>query len=227
MDYYGVYIISLIFMGISFLVSKVLTSRMSKYSEVPLPGGMTGADVAKRMLSAHGINDVDVRATGGSLTDHFDPTNKTVNLSEDVYARNTLTAAAVAAHECGHAVQHARSYAPVRLRTALVPVVNFANRWTQWVLLAGLALVTVVPGIFYLGIILFSMSTLFSLVTLPVEIDASRRAIAWLDQAGIVSGQTKSMAKDALKWAAYTYVVAALGSLSTLFYYIMMARRRS
>lgn len=225
-DYTGIYLISLVFMGLSYIISRKLTKKMEEYGNIPLPGGMTGADVARRMLSQNGINDVKVTSVSGSLTDHFNPTDKTVNLSDDVCNVCSIAAAAVAAHECGHAVQHARGYAPVKLRTRLVPVVNFANKWTQWVLLAGVVTVSFFPGLLVLGCCMFALSTLFSLVTLPVEIDASRRAVAWLDQAGIVSPQTKPLAQDALKWAAYTYVISALGSLATLFYYIRMARSR-
>lgn len=212
-------------MVLSFLVQHMLQSRFNKYSQVGLPNGMSGAEVAQKMLRDHGIYDVKVVPTNGMLTDHFNPKTKTVALSESVYASRSVAAAAVAAHECGHAVQHAIGYAPLRMRSALVPVVNFASNIVQWVLLAGVLMINTFPGLLWLGIILFAMTTLFSIVTLPVEINASSRAISWLDQSGIIDGYTKPMAVDALKWAAYTYVVAALGSLATLFYYIGLARR--
>ena len=213
-------------MVLSFIVQQMLQSRFNKYSQVGLPNGMTGAEVARKMLQDHGIYDVKVVATNGMLTDHFNPQTKTVALSEGVYASRSVAAAAVAAHECGHAVQHAYGYAPLRMRSALVPVVNFASNIVQWVLLAGVIFINVFPGLLWIGIALFAMTTLFSFVTLPVEINASNRAISWLTQTGITDGQTRPMAIDALKWAAYTYVVAALGSLATLFYYISLAGRR-
>lgn len=215
----------ILIMVVSFLVQNMLQSRFNKYSQIGLPNGMSGAEVAQKMLRDHGIYDVKVVPTNGMLTDHFNPQTKTVALSEGVYASRSVAAAAVAAHECGHAVQHAMGYAPLRMRSALVPVVSFASNIVQWVLLAGVIFINTFPGLLWLGIILFAMTTLFSVITLPVEINASSRAIAWLDQTGITDGQTKPMAVDALKWAAYTYVVAALGSLATLFYYIGLARR--
>lgn len=215
----------ILIMAVSFLVQNMLQSRFNKYSQVGLPNGMSGAEVAQKMLRDHGIYDVKVVPTNGMLTDHFNPQTKTVALSEGVYASRSVAAAAVAAHECGHAVQHAMGYAPLKMRSALVPVVSFASNIVQWVLLAGVIFINTFPGLLWLGIILFAMTTLFSVITLPVEINASSRAIAWLEQTGITDGQTKPMAVDALKWAAYTYVVAALGSLATLFYYIGLARR--
>ncbi len=177
------------------------------------------------MLNDHGIYDVKVVPTRGMLTDHFNPQTKTVALSEGVYASRSIAAAAVAAHECGHAVQHAYGYAPLRMRSALVPVVNFASNIVQWVILLGVLMIKSAPGLLWFGIILFATTTLFSFVTLPVEINASSRAISWLTQTGIADGKTRPMAIDALKWAAYTYVIAAIGSLATLFYYIGLARR--
>jgi Zn-dependent membrane protease YugP len=177
------------------------------------------------MLHDHGIDDVKVVPTNGMLTDHFNPQTKTVALSEGVYASRSVAAAAVAAHECGHAVQHAYGYAPLRMRSALVPVVSFASNIVQWVLLLGVIMINSFPGLLWFGIILFAATTLFSFITLPVEINASSRAISWLTQSGITDGYTRPMAIDALKWAAYTYVVAALGSLATLLYYIGLARR--
>lgn len=222
----NIWVIMIAVMALSFLVQQMLQSRFHKYSQVGLPSGMTGAEVAMKMLHDHGIYDVKVVPTRGMLTDHFNPQTKTVALSEGVYASRSVAAAAVAAHECGHAVQHAYGYAPLRLRSALVPVVNFASNIVQWVLLAGVIFINTFPGLLWFGIILFAMTTLFSFVTLPVEINASSRAIGWLTQSGITDGQTRPMAIDALKWAAYTYVIAALGSLATLFYYIGLAGRR-
>ena len=212
-------------MVLSFIVQQMLQSRFNKYSQVGLPSGMTGAEVAQKMLHDHGIYNVKVVPTRGMLTDHFNPQTMTVALSEGVYASRSVAAAAVAAHECGHAVQHALGYAPLRMRSALVPVVNFASNIVQWVLLAGVLMVSKFPGLLWFGIILFATTTLFSFITLPVEINASSRAITWLTQTGITDGQTRPMAIDALKWAAYTYVIAALGSLATLLYYIGLARR--
>lgn len=221
----NIYILMIVIMLVSMLVQHMLQSRFSKYSEVGLPNGMTGADVARKMLADHGIYDVKVVPTNGMLTDHFNPQTKTVALSEGVYASRSVAAAAVAAHECGHAVQHAHGYAALRMRSALVPVVSFASNIVQWVLLAGVIFFNAFPALLWLGILLFATTTLFSFVTLPVEINASARAISWLTQTGITDSQTRPMAIDALKWAAYTYVVAALGSLATLLYYIGLARR--
>lgn len=221
----NIWIIMIIIMALSFIVQQMLQSRFNKYSRVGLPSGMSGAEVAQKMLRDHGIYDVKVVPTRGMLTDHFNPQTKTVALSESVYASRSVAAAAVAAHECGHAVQHATQYAPLRMRSALVPVVNFASNIVQWVLLAGVLMMHRFPGLLWFGIILFATTTLFSFITLPVEINASSRAISWLTQTGITDGQTRPMAIDALKWAAYTYVIAALGSLATLLYYIGLARR--
>jgi Zn-dependent membrane protease YugP len=186
---------------------------------------MTGAEVAQKMLNDHGIYDVKVVPTQGMLTDHFNPQTKTVALSEGVYSSRSVAAAAVAAHECGHAVQHAQGYALIRMRSALVPVVSFASNIVQWVLLAGVLLMHKFPGLLWFGIILFATTTLFSFVTLPVEINASSRAISWLSSTGVTDSRTRPMAIDALKWAAYTYVIAAISSLATLLYYIGIARR--
>ena len=220
----------ILFIGIaiiSFLVQANLQSKFKKYSRVPLASGLTGREVAEKMLRDNGIYNVSVTCVPGNLTDHFNPTNGTVNLSEGVYNSNSVAAAAVAAHECGHAVQHAYGYAPLRMRSALVPVVSFASTWVQWVLLAGILLVESFPGILLLGIALFAITTLFSFITLPVEIDASRRATAWLQRAGLTSAYDHPMAVAALRSAAYTYVVAALGSLATLVYYVMIFLGRS
>ena len=221
----NIWIIMIVIMVLSMLVQYMLQSRFNKYSQVGLPNGMTGADVARKMLADHGIYDVKVVPTNGMLTDHFNPQTKTVALSEGVYASRSVAAAAVAAHECGHAVQHAHGYAALRMRSALVPVVSFASNIVQWVLLAGVIFINTFPNLIWIGIFLFATTTLFSFVTLPVEINASVRAISWLTQAGITDGQTRPMAIDALKWAAYTYVIAALGFLATLLYYIGLARR--
>ena len=217
-----IYIIFIAIAIISWIVQARLQSKFKKYSQVPLRYGMTGRDVAEKMLRENGVDGVSVIPTRGHLTDHFNPQNMTVNLSESVYASNSIAAAAVAAHECGHAVQHARAYAPLKMRSALVPVVSFASQWMSWVLLAGILTINVFPQLMLAGIILFALTTLFSFITLPVEIDASRRALAWLDEAGITDYTTRDQARDALKAAAYTYVVAALGSLATLVYYVMI-----
>ena len=216
------YIIFGIFALISWLISRNLKSKFERYSQLPIPRGMTGKDVAMKMLRDNGIYDVQVISTNGHLTDHYDPTTKTVNLSENVYASSNVAAAAIAAHECGHAVQHSMAYAPLTLRSKLVPVVNFASNWMQWILLAGIIFVRAFPQLMLAGIFLFAITTLFSFITLPVEINASSRALVWLDSAGITNYETHEQAKDALKTAAYTYVVAALGSLATLVYYIMI-----
>ncbi len=207
---------------ISYLVQSNVKSKFEKYSKVPLASGMTGREVAEKMLHDNGIYNVQVTCTQGFLTDHYNPANNTVNLSEAVYSSNSVAAAAVAAHECGHAVQHATAYAPLTLRSALVPVVSFASNWVQWILLAGIILVQTMPMILFAGIVLFALTTLFSFITLPVEIDASRRATAWLQRAGITSSYDHPMAVSALSAAAYTYVVAALSSLATLIYYILI-----
>ncbi len=210
----------------SFIIQRVLNSKFEKYSGVPSPHGLTGADVARLMLAQNGIDDVKVQSVGGRLTDHYNPQDRTINLSEGVYASASVAACAIAAHETGHALQHAQGYAPLRVRSALVPVVTFANNTVQWVLLAGVLLLNVFPTLLWIGIALFAMTTFFSFVTLPVEINASQRAVQWMEGAGVVDAGTRPMAVDALKWAAYTYVIAALGSLATLFYYISLGNRR-
>ena len=215
----------IIFIGfalLSWLVSSRLQSKFEKYSKIPMPNGMTGRDVAEKMLRDNGIYDVRVTSTPGHLTDHYNPATQTVNLSESVYYSNSIAAAAVAAHECGHAVQHATAYAPLRMRSALVPVVSFASNIMTWVLLGGMLMLQTFPQLMLFGIILFASTTLFSFITLPVEIDASRRATAWLQRAGITSAYDHPMAVSALRSAAYTYVVAALSSLATLIYYVMI-----
>ena len=206
---------------VSWIVSASQERKFKKYSKVPL--NMTGAEVEEKMLRENGITDVKVVSTRGHLTDHYNPATKTVNLSESVYSSATVAAAAVAAHECGHAVQHERAYAPLQLRSALVPVVNFSNRWTMWVILIGMLVINSFPQLIWIGIGLYALTTLFTFVTLPVEVDASRRAVNWLREAGITDNHTTEMASEALHAAAYTYVVAALASLATLVYYIFIA----
>lgn len=201
------------------IVQMVLRQRFKKYSQVRLTSGLTGREVAEKMLRDAGIHDVQVLATRGQLTDHYNPANKTIRLSEVVYDTNSVAAAAVAAHETGHAIQHARAYAPLKFRSAMVPIVNFASSIVQWVLLAGILLINTFPDLLLFGVILFGLTTLFSFITLPVEIDASRRALAWLKGSGITSSEQQPMASSALRAAAYTYVAAALGSLVTLLYY--------
>lgn len=215
----------ILFFGIaivSYIVQANLQSKFKKYSKMPIGNGMTGRDIAVKMLHDNGIYDVNVISTSGQLTDHYNPTNKTVNLSEGVYNSTSIAAAAVAAHECGHAVQHAVAYAPLQMRSKLVPVVSFASSWMTWILLIGIITVQSFPGILLAGIVLFAMTTLFSFVTLPVEIDASRRALAWLSASGITNRSNHPAASSALRSAAYTYVVAALSSLATLIYYVMI-----
>lgn len=224
MGYWGLFILLMIG-GI--IVQNMLQSRFRKYSKVPTRNGMSGAEVARKMMNDNGIYDVRIECIQGSLTDHYNPVTKTVNLSEAVYNGRSIASAAVAAHECGHVIQHSVGYAPLKLRSALVPVVSFASNTVQWVLLLGILVVNVFPALLWLGIALFALTTLFSLVTLPVEINASARAVKWLVSAGITDYETRPMAIDALKWAAYTYVIAAVSSLVTLFYYIGIARDRS
>lgn len=204
----------------SWAVSALLNNRFKEYSQVGLH--LTGREVAEKMLRDNGITDVQVISTPGHLTDHYDPRNKTINLSDTVYHSATVAAAAVAAHECGHALQHAFGYAPLRLRSALVPAVNFASKWLTWILLLGILLINSFPQLLTFGVILYALTTLFSFITLPVEINASVRAVAWLEKAGITDYQTTPMAAAALRSAAYTYVVAAISSLGTLIYYVLI-----
>lgn len=224
----GIWLILIVFMLLSGIVSWRLKSKFKQYSEVAFRGGLTGAEVAAKMLAENDITDVKIISVEGQLTDHYNPLEKTVNLSPEVYHGRSVAAAAVAAHECGHAVQHAQAYTWLGLRSKLVPSVSFASKWMQWVLLAGILTINVFPALLIFGVALFAMTTLFSFVTLPVEFDASNRALAWLDRSGITTSQEHEMAKDALWWAAMTYVVAALSSLATLLYYIsiLMGRRR-
>lgn len=218
----NIWIIFIGFMILSWIVSMVLKSKFTKYSKIPVDNGMSGRDVAEKMLRDFGISNVSVQSVPGQLTDHYNPVDRTINLSQDVYNGRSISSAAVAAHECGHAVQHAKAYAWLGFRSKLVPVVSFSSKWVQWILLAGVLLIQTFPALLLAGIILFAFTTIFSFITLPVEIDASRRALAWLSNAGITSYNNHDKAQDALKWAAYTYVVAALGSLATLLYYIMI-----
>ena len=218
------WILIIVVMVLSMLVQTMLNSRFKKYSRVPI--SVSGAEVSAKMMADNGITDVKIGSVNGQLTDHYNPANKTINLSDSVFAQHNIAAAAVAAHETGHCLQHAQGYGPLKLRSAMVPVVSFANNTVQWVLLAGVLFINVFPNLIWIGIGLFALTTIFSFVTLPVEIDASRRAIAWLESSGLTTHETLPMAKDALKWAAYTYVVAALGSLATLFYYIGVASNR-
>lgn len=210
------------FLLISLLVSKNLERRFKKYAKIPSPQGMTGRDIAIRMLHEHGIRDVDVSITNGHLSDHYNPQNKTIALSQKVYYGQNISALAVAAHECGHAVQHAQSYTWLTMRSKMVPAVEFSSRWMHWVILGGFLLLNAFPQLLLFGIGLFALTTLFSFITLPVEIDASRRALSWLSQSGITNIETQSKAESALRAAAYTYVVAALGSLASLLYYVMI-----
>lgn len=222
-----IYIIFGVFMLIGWLVSNQLQAKFNKYQQIPIKGNLSGAEIAQRMLSENGITDVKIVSVEGRLTDHYNPTDKTVNLSPDVYHGRNVSAAAVAAHECGHAVQHARAYAWLTMRSQLVPVVSVASRFVQWILLAGIIVVNTFPWLLLAGIVLFSLTTLFSIITLPVEFDASKRALAWLETSGITPPEEHDMAYDALKWAAMTYVVAAISSLATLLYYVMIYLGRS
>jgi hypothetical protein len=213
-------------MGISWAVSNTLQRRFKEYSQMPI--NLTGAQIAEKMLNQNGVYDVKVVSVPGALTDHYNPATKTVNLSDWVYAQSNVAAAAVAAHECGHAVQHNEAYTWLTMRSKLVPVVSISARYTQWILMGGLILWPIMknPIVFIIGIVFFALSTAFSFVTLPVEFDASRRALAWLDSSNILVGVEHEKAKNALWWAAMTYVVAALASLGQLLYYIMLLMRR-
>ena len=209
---------------IGMLVQWRLQYVFKKYSKVQFPGGLTGREVAERMLRANGITDVRVVSTSGRLTDHFDPRNKTVNLSEAVYNTNSVAAAAVAAHECGHAVQHAVGYAPLKMRSALVPLIQISSQWSFLVIIAGIALINTVPAVYWVGISMIAAAALFALVTLPVEYNASRRAMAWLTESGTLHGDAVFQAQTALNWAARTYLVAALSAIATLLYYLGFRR---
>lgn len=224
------YIILFASFGISWLVSWRLKSKFKEYSQISFRGNLSGAEIAAKMLRDNGISDVKIVSVDGQLTDHYNPVEKTVNLSADVYHGRSVSAAAVAAHECGHAVQHAQAYAWLGMRSKLVPAVSFASTWVQWILMGGALLMAFVPmlglGVVVFGISLFALTTLFAFITLPVEFDASRRALVWLESSGVTSSQEHDLAYDALKWAAMTYVVAALSSLAMLLYYISVFLRR-
>jgi Zn-dependent membrane protease YugP len=217
----GSMIIGGVIMLFSWLVSNRLKSKFEHYSKLTLRNGMSGAEIAEKMLADHGIRDVKVISTPGRLTDHYNPTDKTVNLSEAVYNQRNAAAAVVAAHECGHAVQHAQAYEWLTMRSKLVPVVEIASNYMQWVLLAGILMLNTFPSLLLIGIILFAATTIFSIITLPVEYDASNRALAWLKNKNMLGQEEYAGAEDSLKWAARTYLVAALGSIATLLYYIM------
>ncbi|HLW08981.1 MAG TPA: zinc metallopeptidase [Fermentimonas sp.] len=208
---------------VGWVVQARLQSRFKKYSKIPLRNGMTGKEVAEKMLHENGIYDVQVISTRGQLTDHYNPLKKTINLSEPVYGSYSVAAAAVAAHETGHALQHAKGYGPLKMRSALVPIVSSTSKWVMWILLLGIVMIQTFPPLIWIGISIFALSTLFSFITLPVEKNATNRALNWLKTAGITDSGNHAQAVDALKWAGYTYVVAALSSLATLFYYIMIA----
>lgn len=220
-------IVSLVFLGISFLVSAILKSKFTKYSKIPLANGMSGKEIAERMLKENGIFDVKVTSVQGFLSDQYNPINKTVNLSPEVYEGKSISAAAVAAHECGHAVQHSTSYGPLMLRSKLVPAVQMSSMLVNWIIMAGVIvlIITKNPTVLLIGIIVMSVTVLFTLITLPVEFDASKRALAWLNNTSVTNHQEHPKAKDALKWAATTYVVAALAAVVTLIQYIMIYLR--
>ncbi len=223
----GAYLIGAVIMLVSWLVGQQLRSRFEKYSRTPLRNGMSGREVAEQMLRDHGITNVQVISVPGQLTDHYNPATRTVNLSEPVYHARNAASAAVAAHEVGHAVQHATAYSWLEMRSKLVPVVSVASQWMQWVLLGGILLVNSFgTGLLGFGIALFALTTLFSIITLPVEYDASKRALAWMTNRGIVTSSERELSADALKWAARTYLVAAIGSIGTLLYYVMIFMNR-
>jgi uncharacterized protein len=226
----GYYVIAGIMFLVGMLVSNRLKSKFKEYAEVPLQNGMSGKQIAEKMLNDNGIHDVQVISTPGFLSDHYNPANKTVNLSTDVFEGRSVSSAAVAAHECGHAVQHATNYAMLQMRSKMVPAVQIGTNLSQWVIMAGLGIMGFGGGnqmVFLIGIVLFSLSTIFALITLPVEYDASNRALAWLDSVQITTHDEHDKAKDALKWAARTYVVAAISSIATLMYYIILFLNRS
>jgi len=213
-------------MLVSWLISSQLKNKFEKYSKLHLQNGMSGQEIAEKMLADHGIRDVKVISVAGQLTDHYNPTDKTVNLSEAVFNQRNAAAAAVAAHECGHAVQHATAYSWLTMRSQLVPVVNIASTYMQWILIGGILMLRTFPQLLLVGIVIFAATTLFSIITLPVEYDASNRALAWLENKRMLTQDEQAGAKDALKWAARTYVVAALGSIATLMYYISIFNNR-
>ena len=220
-----IWVIFIGFTVISWLISHQLKSRFQKYSKIPTANGMTGRDVVEKMLRDNGVTGVKIGSVEGMLTDHYNPATKTVNLSESVYSSNSVAAAAVAAHECGHAVQHAREYAPLKMRSALVPVVSFSSQWAMWVIIAGMLLLNTYPALFWIGIGMIAVSAVFSLITLPVEYNASARAMDWLESTHTLQGAQVAQAREALSWAARTYLVAALSAIATLIYYLGFARR--
>jgi len=222
----GVYILGGLISLLGMAASAQLKRKFKKYSQVFLQNGMTGKEIAEKMLKDNGITDVKVLSVRGQLTDHYNPTNKTVNLSEVVYSQNHASAAAVAAHEVGHAVQHAKGYSMLQMRSKLVPIVSLGSKYMHWILMGGIMMVAKFPQLLLAGIALFALTTLFSLVTLPVEFDASKRALAWLKDNKIVTREEYAGSKDALKWAAMTYVVAAVGSIATLLYYVSIYMNR-
>lgn len=224
-----IYVIFIGFLILSWVISSVLKSKFKIYSKIPLENGMSGKEVAEKMLRDNGIYDVKIESVPGQLTDHYNPANKTINLSPEVFDGRSVSSAAVAAHETGHAVQHAKAYAWLGFRSSLVPAMSFASKYVQWILLIGILVVQRFPALLLTGIVLFALTTIFSFITLPVEINASKRALVWLSGSGITTYENHEKAQDALRWAAYTYVAAALGSLATLLYYItifMGARSR-
>ncbi|MDQ2179717.1 zinc metallopeptidase [Marinifilum sp. D714] len=218
----SIWIIFIGFTLLSWLVSHQLKSRFQKYSQIPTSNGMSGKEVVEKMLRDHGVTGIRIGSVSGQLSDHYNPAEKTINLSQEVYHGRNVAAAAVAAHETGHAIQHAQAYSWLQMRSALVPVVSFSSKWVQWILLAGIIMINSFPQLLLAGIIMFAATTLFSIITLPVEIDASNRALKWLKTTGITTYESQKSADDALRWAAYTYIVAALSSLATLMYYVMM-----
>lgn len=221
------YILGLLFVVLGMIFSGVLKRKFKKYSQIPLKGGLTGKDIAEQMLKENGINDVQVISVAGQLTDHYNPVNKTVNLSDGVYNSSSIAAAAVAAHECGHAIQHATAYSWLKMRSTLAPIVGISSRYVMWVILAGVLVANSFgTTLLLIGIILFAAMTLFSFITLPVEIDASNRAVSWLQGSSVAGTLEMGKARDALNWAGYTYVAAALGSLATLLYYITLYMSR-
>jgi len=218
----SIWVIFIAFMILSWIVSNQLKVKFKKYSKIPIGNGMTGRDIAEKMLRDNGISGVKIGSVKGQLTDHYNPVNKTINLSQEVYSGTSVASAAIAAHETGHAIQHANAYAWLGLRSSLVPAVSFASKWVQWILLAGILLIQTFPALLLFGIGLFALITIFSIITLPVEVNASKRALVWLSDSGITSSGTHEKAEDALRWAAYTYFIAALGSIATLLYYVLM-----
>ncbi len=228
--YVGYYLIAGVMFLIGMLVSNRLKAKVTEYSQLPLSNGMSGKEIAEKMLRDNGIYDVQVISTQGFLSDHYNPEDKTVNLSQDVFEGRSISSAAIAAHECGHAVQHATQYSMLQMRSKMVPAVKIGTNLSQWVIMAGIGMMGFGHGnqtIFLLGIVLFSITTIFSVITLPVEYDASNRALAWMESSYLTTGEEHDKAKDALKWAARTYVVAAISSVATLLYYVMIFMNRS